>query len=328
MHVGVVLNPQARRNRRARGDRRRRLIEALGPHGDVVETADVDELGHAIEAMLPRATHLVSDGGDGALNWMIHEVRRRRPDPDDWPTFVPTNGGTIDFVARKAGVKGNARSILRRLRRMAERGEVPREVELDSLHLSGEAADGGALDRVGFALAAGGIGNRFFDKYYEDPDPTAGTIVRIIARTIAGFARTGLNDETSYAAHLFRPTVARVLIDGTEVPTERHAGLHAGAFDVNLGGVVRVFPQARERGVLHFQAGAMSPQRIIRNLPAIVGGGAIEGPELLDGPGAHMHVERTGEEPLRPILDGERLDDLLTLDVVSGPSVRIAQVVA
>lgn len=303
-------------------------MEALGPHGNVVETADVTELGHAVEAMLPRATHLVSDGGDGALNWMLHEVRRLRPDPDAWPTFVPTNGGTIDFVARKAGVRGNARSILRRLRRLAERGETPREVELDSLRVKGTGPGGESLDRIGFALAAGGIGNRFFDKYYEDPDPTAGTIVRIIARTIAGFARSGLRDQSSYAAHLFKPTEARVQIDGTTVPTDRHAGLHAGAFDVNLGGVVRVFPQARERGVLHFQAGAMSPQRIIANLPSIVAGGAIEGPDLLDGPGTHMHVEPTGEEPLRPILDGERLDDLIELHVTAGPPVRIAQVIA
>lgn len=325
MFAGVVLNPRARRNRRARRDRAERLSALLGEHGEVVETASVDELGEVLERLLPRSTHLVSDGGDGALNWMIHEVRRRRPDPDEWPAFVPTNGGTIDFVARKAGLKGRARAILKRLRDAAERGEPPPEVELDSLRVRGRRADGSDFDRLGFALAAGGIGNRFFDKYYEDPDPTPATIVRVIARTVGGYARSGTRSEGSYAAHLFEPTRARVVIDGEPLPSESHAGLHAGAFDVNLGGVLRVFPRARARGVLHFQAGSMSPAEIIARLPQLVAGGSLAGPELRDGPGEHMHVEAAGEEPLSPIIDGERFEGLVELDVTSGPIVRIAR---
>ncbi len=325
MFVGVILNPRARRNRRAGSDHARRLAEAIGPHGEVVETPSVDALGEAVERLLPRASYLVSDGGDGALSWMIHEVRRRRPDARDWPAFVPTNGGTIDFVARKAGVRGRALGILRALRRAAETGDRPAEVGLDSLAITGARLDGEAFDRVGFALAAGGIGNRFFDRYYEDPDPSPGTIVRIIARTVGSFARGGLH-ESGYAAHLFRPTEARVVIDGRELPTVRHAALHAGAFDVNLGGVVRVFPQARAPGALHFQAGTMSPARIIASLPRIVAGAAIRGPELLDGRGEHMRVEARGDELLRPIVDGERFEGLTTLDVRRGPIVRIAKV--
>ncbi|MGE0788609.1 MAG: retinol dehydrogenase [Sandaracinaceae bacterium] len=326
MFVGVILNPQARRNRRAGRNRLARLRDAIGPWGELTETASVDELGGALEAMLPRATHLVSDGGDGALNCMIHEVRARRPDPASWPAFIPTNGGTIDFVARKAGVEGRALSILRALRRNAEEGRAPIEVALDSLHLVGRHADGAPFDRIGFALAAGGIGNRFFDKYYEDDDPSPTTIVRIIARTIAGYGTSVIAGRPDpYAAHLFSPTRARVSIDGAEVPSDAHAGLHAGAFDVNLGGVVRVFPQARAAGVLHFQAGSLTPAQIIRNLPRIVSGAAIMGPGLRDTAGERMHIDAAPGERLAPILDGERFTDLVELDVSRGPTVRIAR---
>ncbi len=46
-------------------------------------------------------------------------------------------------------------------------------------------ADGDQPFRTyGFAVAAGGVGQRFFSKYYEDADPTARTIVKVLGRTI------------------------------------------------------------------------------------------------------------------------------------------------
>lgn len=329
MYVGVVLNPLARKNRVRRGDRLAGLRRIVGPYGEVHETSSVEDLGATVEQLLPRVTHLVSDGGDGALHWLINEVRARVDDPDDWPTFVPTNGGTIDFVARKVGVRGRADTILRALVASAATDRPPLEVSLDTLHLTGELDGGAPFDRVGFALAAGGIGNRFFDKYYEDPDPTPATIVRVITRTLRDLALSGVRPRAvngeSYAAHLFRPTRARVVIDGDELPTRTHSGLHAGAFDVNLGGVLRVFPQAREAGVLHFQAGEMAPAQIVAHLPQLIVGGAIEAERLRDTAGREMTIEAE-DEPLSPIVDGERFDGVVRLVVTAGPRVRIGRV--
>ncbi len=329
MFVGVVLNPRARKNRRAGADRARRLARVLGPHGDVVETRSIDELPDAVERLLPRSTHLVSDGGDGALHWLINGVRDRLGDAEapSWPTFVPTNGGTIDFVARKAGVRGRSVEIVDRLAAAAGERRPPEEIELDTMLVEGVHADGRTFSRVGFALAAGGIGNRFFDKYYEDPDPGAHTIVRIILRTVSEFAlaRVGAVRDDSYSAHVFRPTNARVTIDGEVVDTEVHAGLHAGAIDVNFAGVLRVFPFARDRGVIHFHAGDMRPTVIIQNLPRLIAGRALEGDHLVDVGGRVMEIE-AGDEILHPIIDGERYESVRTMTVRPGPRVRIGKV--
>ena len=185
MYLGVVLNPLARRNRKDRGARARRLRRLLGPWGEVHETPSIDALSGTLEGLLPRATHLVSDGGDGALHWMINTVRALRGEDERWPTFVPTNGGTIDFVARKVGVRGRSESIVRALTAFAMAGREPEEVTLDSLLLTGALEDGTPFDRVGFALAAGGVGNRFFDKYYADPAPSPTTIAKVIGRTVS-----------------------------------------------------------------------------------------------------------------------------------------------
>jgi len=329
MFVGVVLNPQARKNRLAGGDRAARLARVLGPHGEVVETGSTDDLPDAVERLLPRATHLVSDGGDGALHWLINEVRDRlgEDDVERWPTFVPTNGGTIDFIARRVGVKGHSLGIVHRLATAASTRRPPREVELDTLCIDGERTDGERFSRVGFALAAGGIGHRFFDKYYESSDPSAKTIVEIITRTIGEFAlaRVGAVREASYADHMFRPTTARVTIDGEELHMREHSALHAGSIDVNFAGVLRVFPFASDLGVIHFHAGDIRPSVIIANLPSLVRGGALRGDNLVDRSGHEMTIEM-GDEVLRPIIDGERYEDVRSLRIRPGPRVRIGRV--
>lgn len=321
MFVGVVLNPLARKNRGLGRARAEALAQLLGPHGDVRLTESIAELEDAVRALLPRATHLVADGGDGALHWLLNEVRAQEPNPARWPAFVPTNAGTIDFVARKAGVRGKAPGILAALAGHAAAARPPAEIELDAMEVSGVRTDGAPFLRIGFALAAGGIGRRFFDKYYSDPQPSAGTIVKVIAKAVSSLAIGG-----GYAREIFRPTEAIVTIDGREVPTRVQGAIHAGAFEVNLGGVLRVFPLARERGVLHFQAGAIQPLEMVRHLPALAMGRPLKSEVLWERAGKEMCVEALGEEKLGIILDGERFDGLERIAVRPGPTVRIAQV--
>jgi diacylglycerol kinase family enzyme len=323
MYLGVIVNPFARKNRGAPGDRCARLCHLLGPWGEVHETESVRDLPGIVERLRPRASHLVSDGGDGALHWLINEMLVQESDPRQWPTFVPTNGGSIDFVARKARIRGRAETILQTLSAAAQADRPPPEVRLDTLELHGETCYGTTFHRIGFALAAGGVGNRFFDKYDEYHHPGRVTMGRVIGRAVADYATSRLLRRQRSAGHLFTPTHARVVIDGREVPTDTHNALHAGAFDVNLGGVLRVFPLAREPGAVHFQAGAIPPAHMIANLPALIAGRAIRSARLRDVSGREMVIE-AAQQPLSPIIDGERFTDITRLVVRAGPNVRIA----
>ena len=113
MYLGVIVNPFARKNRGCRAIAVRPCVVIVGPWGEVHETDSVGDLPGIVERLRPRASHLVSDGGDGALHWLINEMLVQESDPRQWPTFVPTNGGSIDFVARKARIRGRADTILR-----------------------------------------------------------------------------------------------------------------------------------------------------------------------------------------------------------------------
>lgn len=333
--VAVILNPNARRNRR-RGTRGAELREIVKGWGQVRETQSVDELGPVLRELLDGgAEYVVADGGDGCLHWVVNETREV-VGAGALPSFVPTNGGTIDFVARKTRVSGTVETILARLVRHLEERRPPPAFPIDTLEVSGLArAPGGELEpfrRVGFALAAGGVGQRFFEKYYSEPVLGAPAIVRIVARATASHLATKLPVApparwTRFGEEIFRPTRARVTIDGRDVECDQHGAIHAGAFDVQLGGLFHVFPLARAEGRLHFQAGALEPMEVIRAIPALVRGGAIPGARFLEVSGQEMVVEAIGE-PLAPVMDGETLRGVVRLEVRRGPTLRIPRIEA
>ncbi len=332
MQVGILLNPNSRKNRReARSGRREALAAQVGALGEVIETHHPDELPAALERLLGQGVkYLVCDGGDGALHWTLNLLRELRGDQGLIP-LLPTSGGTIDFVAHKVGSFGDQDAILDAFLTSIRRGRAPQVVEIDSLRLTGDTAAGAPFDRLGFALAAGGVGQRFFDQYYAVEDPRAATIVAIVGRTVLGHAARflKLNALKGYQEHaraIFEPTQARVTLDGEALPSTRHGALHAGAFDISLGGVFRVFPLAAPDGRLHFQAGAISPREMIRAIPALVRGGAIQSEQLWERSGTEMVIEALGDELLAPIIDGEQFQGLNRLTVTPGPHVPIVRV--
>lgn len=330
--IAIVLNPNARGGRRAMSGRARRLERLLGWRGEVYATRTLDELGEAVREILEKPPLvLVTDGGDGTLHWVLNEARKLVPDVARLPPLLPTNGGTIDFVAKKVGIRGHAEGIVEALIHELDRERMPKLVEIDSLSLTGRTADGTSFDRLGFALAAGGIGQRFFAKYYEEKRLGAGAIVRVVAKAVAsrlaGALRAPLPVSLlSYGEEVFSPTAARVTIDGEAVPGTTHGAIHAGAIDLRLGGVFRVFPLARPDGALHFQAGEIVPREIILALPALARGGAIPSERLREVSGREMTIEALGDEALAPIIDGECYQGLSELSVRLGPRVRIPRV--
>ncbi|SPM31852.1 diacylglycerol/lipid kinase family protein [Mycobacterium terramassiliense] len=328
MYLGIIVNPQARRNRAA-PDRAADLRRIVGPWGEVHETASVEDLRRTIKELNPRTTHLVGDGGDGALHWLINEIEQCIADPDRWPTFVPSNGGSVNAVARKARVRGRADGIIRALATAAEADRPPPEVRLDTLELDGETEDGAAFHRLCFGLAAGGVGNRFYERYYDSPDHGRLAVARVIARSFGDYLTSKVAPSRvktpNYASVLFTPTRARVVIDGEEVPTRTHRLLHAGAIDLRIGGPFRLFPKAAQPGALHFQAGEVRPSKIVAQLPAALTNGTMRGEGIRDVNGREMIIEADGE-PLSPIIDGERFVGVTRLVARAGPRIRVAQV--
>lgn len=332
VRIAVVLNPNSRKNRRD-GVREEPLRRAVGSWGEVFVTRDPSELDAVLREVLDdELACLVSVGGDGALHWALNAARPiARERGIALPVVLPTNGGTIDFVARRAGVRGRAETLLPKVVARLDAGVPLETVTVDSLDLELESDVGERTPKLGFALAAAGIGQRFFDEYYRAADPGPGTIVSVIGRTVASLAGGVLPGSAgaragAMAGRMFAPFAARVTIDGEEVPAEKHGAIHAGAFGINLGNVLRVFPLADEEGAMHVQAGEATGPQIVANLHNLARGGRILAPGLRDDRGSEMVVEATSDESMRPVIDGELYDGVRRLAVRLGQPVRVARV--
>jgi hypothetical protein len=265
MQIGVITNPNSRKNK-GKPDRAQRLQSIVGELGEVHETRTLDSIKPVLRDFLrKRARYWVADGGDGALHWMLRmgmEVMQE----DEFagraiamPLTMPTNGGTIDFIAGNVGIKGDAEGLLATLRGKLERGQWVEETEVDSMVIEGieATADGDRPFRTwGFAVAAGGIGQRFFAKYYEADDPNPRTIVKVVTRALLSMpvAMTPLGKVPAlapfgdYARSMFKPTRAKVTLDGMVLPGDQFTGIHVASMSINLGNVLKFFGKADQPG--------------------------------------------------------------------------------
>lgn len=330
--IHVILNPNARRNRTDTETRANLIRHILGSHGSVHSTRTLVELRQTLERLaIAPDDYLVCDGGDGSVHWAVNTlVELVGGDEARLPIFVPARAGTIHFVATKAGIFGSATRVIRDLTNALRRGTRPRIRELDTLRIEGvEAGPTGdrSFSRIGFALAAGGVGARFFDRYYEERVRGRRAIAKILSRAVGSHlsqqARLPVSQGfRDYGRDLFRPTRARVIIDGQELAATEHGALHAGSIDVDFRGMLKVFPLAKQAGVLHFQAGSILPGEIIRSLPRLYRGAPLGTAGLTELAGKEMTIEPL-EGELNPIIDGERFEHLQRLCVERGPRVRV-----
>lgn len=341
MPIGIITNLNSRKNKKGtwRGDRLRRF---LSNDGIVRETRDLSEVRGVVEEFIERGCrYWVADGGDGTLHWLMNVGRDVLKERGMWnggasyPMLVPTSGGTIDFVARKAGIRGSPDEVIRSLVDSVRAGKEPPYVELDTIEIKGyfrdDPEDSPGFKRIGFAAALGGIGQRFFKKYYESRNPNAWTILEVCLKVSAGqigrlpvinrlpFPPESLRD---YAADVVSGTDAEVVIDGRVFPRKNHQGLHVSSIDIDFG-TVKLFCYARKPRKLHAVVGDLKAIDCTYKWLYMVMGKPIPGENWYELPAEKMSVKACGNELLNPVVDGELYYGLRRVDVELGPKVRI-----
>lgn len=337
--IGVITNPHSRKNR-GRPARADALQQLLGGRGLVRETRSTEEIGPVLDEFRARGvSYWVTDGGDGSLHWMLNSAAERfglDAVTAALPWAVPANGGTIDFVARHAGVRGRAEQIVRRLLDDEAAGRSPPGAEVPTLIMRGVqvGADGAErpFERIGFAAAVAGIGSGFFDQYYASRFQGAPAIVEVIARTSASYLlgagpwrRLAPRSWLRYGQVALGRLPARVTVDGRPLPYEELTALNVGAFPINLGGVIRVFQQAGQ-GRLHLIAGDISVPGMMINLPRLFSGRPLRSRALIEAPSHEVLAEATGDALLRPVMDGELIERVRSLAITPGPTVRVPRI--
>ena len=302
--IGVLLNPNAHGVRKRRG-LANRLRKILGADGELIETQSAEEVPAAAQRFISLGCDPIGIcGGDGTTLSTVTAFLARGGEA---PRFALLRGGTVNTVAKNAGVRGAPAEVLARLVERVRAGERLVETGLDTIAVNG---------RFGFLFAAA-MGARFIEAYYGGPIQGIPWATALALRTVASCVIQG-----SYAEWLFSPAEVEIIADGERLPISHARLLLASTVkDVGLGMKV-MWRAGTEPGRFHFVASALSTTAMALQVPRVLAGRPLHGQPHEDR--MLRDLELRFSAPQSFTLDGDlfRADRIV---VRAGPTLRLVQ---
>jgi diacylglycerol kinase (ATP) len=303
--IGLLVNANARALR-GTDALATRLRTQLGGRGLLVETRAPEEVGPALLHLRRAGASVIAlVGGDGShpplLDQLLQPQEGRPP-----PPLALLRGGTMNTVARNFGIRGAPEKLLAQLLAEVEMG-VLRTCRRQLIEVNG---------RFGFLFAAG-MGARFLEVYYRNPQPHLRRALLVGARTLASALIGG-----DFATQLFQPIPIRMRVDGQARPHNRYRLLVAATVaDVGLG--MRVTFRAGETpGRFHLIASDLPMAALARQLPRVLGGRPLHGQPHLDELAASAQLHFDAPQPYT--LDGD-LFRAEKIEIRAGGTVEVVQ---
>lgn len=307
--IGVVLNPNARANRRSR-DRAQLFTDAVGKDGIVRQTGSLEEVEQlAHEFRQRRIDILAVCGGDGSFfRTLSAMVRAYGSEP--LPQFLPLRAGSMNTIARSVGCRhGSPERVLAHTVNDYRAGRPFEVTERHLIQVNGE--------HFGFMIGAGVVVD-FLQVYYASGAPGRWTAGKLFARVII----SGLT-HSALSRGFLQPVEADVDCDDERVPHRRFTFIYASSItDIGLG-LKATYLATRKRGFFHLLAGPVLPRHVLPRLSRLWRGQPLELDELYDNLAQHVRVEFS--RPSHYMIDGDVLGVVPRLDVVTGPRLTIIQ---
>jgi len=233
--IGIVTNPNSRRNRR-NPEQFRRLGYILGSEHDRHElTKHPDDIREVAQRFLEKGVEVLAlNGGDGTNHVTLTtfiEVYGDTP----LPKIAFLRGGTMNTISNSVGVRGTPGKILLNISEKYHLGHPFEITERDIIRV-----EFGEHCYYGFIFGNGIIYN-FLDAYYATSNPGPPMAAKLLARAV-GSAMVG----GSFAKRLGRPFRARVRADGRSWEAEEFTAVMAASIEqIGLG--FRPFNRCREQ---------------------------------------------------------------------------------
>lgn len=308
--IGIVTNPNSRRNRRF-PEQMRRLGYILG-NDDVYElTNQPQDIGRVAEEFKKNEIDVLAlNGGDGTNHVTLTsfiEVYGETP----LPKIAFLRGGTMNTISNAVGVQGSPGKILLNL---VERYYTGQDFDLTERNLL-KVTDSGEI-RYGFIFGCGVVAN-FLEMYYEGPNPRPASAAGLVAKTVASAA---INGPT--LKRVFKPINLAMNLDGDEVPMTPYNALGASTIEqIGLG--FRPFRLCEERpDAFHLFSNNDAPMKVAWDLWRLRVG--------LPGHTFDDHVvhraELSCDESFAYTIDGDmHVAKVAPLVIETGPRINIIQ---
>lgn len=296
------------------------LQRAIGAHGTVCVTTNITQLATTLPQWLDMpVTHLLSDGGDGTLHWLIRTCAKLLSERhgtswhEHMPILIAGSSGTINFAADYLNTTQSSVKALRRLRTCFETEQPTSSRALQLMEVAYKQQGGEWLCCYGFVIGVGGIAGNFFAQFYAQANPSLATALRIIVGAVASWpiSRRRLD-------RLLQATRAQVTVDGVLQPERAFNSIHAATIPINLK-MLKLFSQAADGCGIQLLLGAASRGDVYRNAFSLIGGKTLSGHGLKLTTISSFSVGVHEPDGCLMVLDGEVFRNVLDATVSLGP---------
>ncbi|MEL6178331.1 MAG: diacylglycerol kinase family protein [Myxococcota bacterium] len=222
--IGIVTNPNSRRNRRY-PERMRRLGYILG-QDDVYEmTNRVEDVASVADEFKRNDIEILAlNGGDGTNHVTLTTFIKVYGDKP-LPRIAFLRGGTMNNISGSVGVSGEPGRILLNLVERYYTGQEFDITERDMLKL----IDANSV-RYGFIFGNGIIAN-FLEAYYQHRNPSPFIAAKLIAQTIVSGVLGG-----DLARRVSRPVRVELEMDGIVRPLQNYGSIGVATIEqIGLG---------------------------------------------------------------------------------------------
>ena len=290
--IGIITNPNSRRNRR-NPEQMRRLGYILGQHDSVELTNKIEDVEDVARQFLENQIDILAlNGGDGTNHVTLTRFIKVYGD-HPLPKIALLRGGTMNTVADGVGVKGTPSRLLANLVDKYYTGGGFETTARDVIEVSTETET-----VYGFIFGNGIVAN-FLEAYYETGSPSPPTAAVLLARAVAQIPTGGpLIDK------IIRPFRAKITFgDGYAWPDQDFLSVLASTQD-QLGLGFRPFIRCEERpGSFHILGSHGNPLALGAALPRIRLGLPVSDEVFLSEVATEVSFE--ADEPFPYTVDGD-----------------------
>jgi diacylglycerol kinase (ATP) len=311
MRIDVIVNPTARRYERS-PSLVAELREAARGCAVFHATRDLGELDAVCaEAAAAGSDLVILTGGDGSLMAGTSAVARAFGDRLPRIGFLPA--GTAAVVSKNWGIRGEPVVLLSR---MLARGNYQPCERRPTLRVRSEG-QGGATERIGFIFGTGLVA-KFFELYYEDGARGNAGAARIVARIFAESFVGG-----AVARRVLDPLPCAIEVEGRR--------LRPGAFSLVCSAVVRdlglhmivTHRAAEDPRRPHLVVNSLPSRRLGWRMPLVLAGRSIGGEDAFDDLAESFVVRFGGGAAEGPfVLDGD-IFRASAVHVSAGPEIDV-----
>lgn len=226
LKTALVINKNARRNRKRGGMTKEKAFKVLGNTVEIFETYTLEEVRSVVSYIKTLNFDLVvGSGGDGTHQILLTNLVKAYGEDSTLPIYLPLRGGTMNFAINNIPVKGSQLQTLYRLKsflgQVVHRLDIPKDLLRKNRIL--KVIDGDEV-KYGFAIILG-LPYRITRLYYETGEPSPKTAFNLVTSLIGGYV-VGWKK----AKEVFEPLEIEVEIDNEKYPYRTALLLVAAVF--------------------------------------------------------------------------------------------------